>query len=50
LKEVTVTLRRNIIALSKTATVAGEHSSMTLMTREKEVETWDNIREILKQL
>ena len=49
-QEVTVTLRRNILALSKAAnSVAGEHSSLTLKAREKDAETWDNIREIVNK-
>jgi hypothetical protein len=50
-QEVTVTLRRNILALSKAAnSVVGELSSMTLIARDKEAETWDKIREIVREL
>jgi uncharacterized protein YrzB (UPF0473 family) len=48
---VTVTLRRNILALSKVAnSVAGEHSSLTVTAREKDAETWDKIREIVNNM
>jgi hypothetical protein len=48
---VTVTLRQNILALSKASnSVAGEHSSMTVKAREREAETWDKIREIVKNI
>jgi hypothetical protein len=48
---VTVTLRRNILALSKVAnSVAGDHSSLTVTAREKDAETWDKLREILKKM
>ena len=49
-QEVTVTLRRNILALSKAANCVGELSSMTLTSRDKEAETWDKIREIVREL
>jgi len=46
-----VTLRRNILALSKSANrITGEHSSMTVTARAKEAETWDGIRKIVDTL
>ena len=46
-----MTLRRNILALSKSAnTITGEHSSMTLTASAKEAETWDGIRKIVDRL
>jgi hypothetical protein len=50
-KEVTVTLRRNILALSKSANaVTGEHSSMTVTAQAKDAETWDGIRDVVNKL
>ena len=50
-KEVTVILRRNILALSNSANaITGEHSSMTVTARAKAAETWDGIREIVNKL
>jgi hypothetical protein len=46
-----VTLRRNILALSKSASaITGEHSSMTVTARAKDAETWEGIREIVNKL
>jgi len=51
LEEVTTALRRNIFALSKASnSVAGEHSSMTVTARDKDNQTWDRIREIIREM
>jgi hypothetical protein len=50
-KEVGTSLRRNILALSKVSNqVAGKHSSLTLNVREKDADTWDNMREIVHKM
>ena len=46
-----MTLRKNIIALSKATKAGGvEHSSLTVKAREKDAETWDQIREIVHKM
>ena len=47
----TVTLRKNIIALSKTAkSGGGEFSGLMITAKEKDAETWDQIREIVHKM